>query len=147
MKRRHIQTFKSYIQVSVRFSENRFQAFCSDDCTAPTSEVHSRSDRRHRLHWSVAMVVQEDRHRLVGLVTASLCTPLGRLPTNDVTNNQHSGDNSSRAKQRNEGKSKAIHLASDVIANYVSNGCPFITKRENILVIVLGLVKLVYLVS
>ena len=47
---------------------------------------------------------------------------MGRLPANDVINNQHSGDSSGIAKQQNEGKSKAIHLTSDVIAKYISNG-------------------------
>ena len=47
---------------------------------------------------------------------------MGRLPANDVINNQHSGDSSGIAKQQNKGKSKAIHLTSDVIAKYISNG-------------------------
>ncbi|KAL0016123.1 hypothetical protein SO802_003192 [Lithocarpus litseifolius] len=76
LKRCHIQTFESYIQVSDWFGETQFQALCSDDYTTPSLEVHSCSDRRHQLHRSVAVAVREDRRQSVGSVTASPRTPL-----------------------------------------------------------------------
>ena len=65
-----------YIQVSVRFGMYRFQIYSSVDRTAPASGFPLRSDRRHRLRRSVAIAVRDDRHRSVGLVPVTFCSPL-----------------------------------------------------------------------
>ncbi|KAF3943962.1 hypothetical protein CMV_029529 [Castanea mollissima] len=49
----------------------QFQISSSSDCTASPSKLPSRSDHRHWLRPSVAMAMQDDRHRSVGLMPYS----------------------------------------------------------------------------
>ena len=60
--------------ISVRFGSagNRFWALWFNECIALESEVHSSSDHQHRLHQSMAAAVQDDRHRSIGSMIASL---------------------------------------------------------------------------
>ena len=67
---------ENHIQVSVQFDMSQFRISFSGDYTTLASELHSCSNQRHWLCWSVAVAVREDRCQSVGSMPVTFCTPL-----------------------------------------------------------------------
>ena len=57
----------------------RFWISSSGDHTTPALGLPSRSDRRHRLHRSVAMAVRDDQCRSVGSMPVAFYSPLNTI--------------------------------------------------------------------